>query len=1048
MAGQNFFDQFDRPTARQQKLSADEARANAAEQRANAAAARAAAAEGRAASEFDLKYGIKGAPGDTSKTGPDYLASLPPALASQVKMLAEGRLAFPTGAALRSPRAMELVAAASQYDPTLDAANAATRIATRKNFTSGIARRNISSLNTALSHLGSLQKTIENLDNTGFPWWNALANPTAVQLGDTKLAGYLKDFETERMAVGEELGRAFKGAAPSMTEAKEWKETFGSADSPEALNSAVTAGVKLLSGRLQALQDEYQSGMGRSVDPVSFLSPQSQETYDRLLGNKTERGPGFVRSPLEEGAYTTKTAETGQEKVVGRQELEATAQLQEAFDRGASSEELQKLANELYAGRGSLVPEQLQAAIDFRDKFLRSGGVGPSGAAISPPERKPSAEETKQLETLEDPLRTAAVNLGSALTANIVPELMDEQTRANIQYMSEKSPKAALTGQILGSVTPSVGIAGGLTKAGVAPVKAALAADALYGATSGAALAGEGNRTTGALVGGTAGAGGGLFGRYAVAPVAERLFSRYLPKYTFGDKALVKGRAGPIDEAEAKLREAQRLGLPYGLADTSQTAAELASRTARAVPAEGENLAEAYTLRKAGAPERATTAVEEHVSPTINDIKARENAMRDAAEIAAAPEYDKAFARMAPVDKALDDMLQSQVGRKALRAAYDKAEAEGVDTHSLGLDLDMQGEVVLISKPSWETLHWARKGVRDVVEEYRDPVTRSLDLEGNPGARNANKFLQRFTSRLENLNPDYKMAQATYAKYIAPRDYLRVGLELADPKFKANDVLTMLKRVEAMPQSTPEELALKQQAGEALREGFSTRLSNDIAAAKNADPYDVVFKSPLQRTKVELLGVNPKDFAKTASMERGMTEAGRRVVAGTKGAAREEAKVTLTPGDVAQAVAETAVSGAPVATGIGLGRRYAAARATQPLVNRLGNMFGSGTTEKRAAELLPRLTGTDPQAALLDLMGAQQARGAYEKAVQPLRALTTGVTGLGVNAARADDEREYPYAVSPAATSSRIPLRVPLPEEEEPMPSEFARGGLAVRKRR
>lgn len=1049
MAGQNYFDQFDRPTPQQQKNAAAEARANAAERRAEEASARAAVAEGRAAEEFALKYGTKGAPGDTSKTGADYLASLPPGLAAQVKMLAEGRLAFPTGAALRSPRAMELVAAASQYDPTLDATNAATRIATRKNFTSGKARQNITSLNTALSHLGSLQQTIAKLDNTGFPWWNAVANKVAVQTGDTKLAGYLKDFETERLAVGEELGRAFKGAAPTMGEAKDWKDTFSSADSPAALNAAVKAGVKLLSGRLQSLQDEYQQGMGRSVDPISFLSPQSQNTYNRLLGNPPAREPGRPRSPLEPGAFTTEIAEPGQQQVIGQQEIEATAKLQDALDRGASADELQKMASQLYGGKGHLDPASLNAALQFRDKFLQNGGVGPSGAMIAPPERKPTAEETQQLETLNDPMRTAIANLGSALTANIAPEFMDEKTRANLQYMSEKSPNAAFLGQVAGSIAPTGLAAKGLARAGLAPVQAALAADTLYGTASGAAWAGEGNRISGALMGGTAGFGGGVAGRYAIAPVVQNLASRYLPKLTFSDKAIIGGRAGDIDVAESKLREAQLLGLPYGLADTGQTAAELASRTARYVPAESENLADIYATRQGGAPERAMSAVEEHVGRTISDVKGRETAMRDAAEIAAAPYYDTAFARMAPNDKALDDMLNSQIGRKALRAAYDKAEAEGVDPHALGLDLDMQGEIKLISKPSWETLHWARKGVRDLVEEYRDPVTRSLDLENNPGARNANKFLQRFTSRLENLNPDYKSAQATYAKYITPRDYLRVGLELGDSKFKANDVLTTIKRIDAMPESTPEELALKQQAGDALREGFATRLSNDINAAKNTDPYSVVYGSPLQRTKIELLGINPADFAKTASLERGMAETGRRVIAGSKGAAREQAKVTLTPGDIAQAAAETAISGAPIATSIGLGRRYAVARAAQPLADWFHNLLGSGTTEKRAAELLPRLTGTDPQAALFDIMQARQARAAYDKAVTPLQALTTGITGLGVNVARAGDRREYPYAVNPAATTSQISFEVPQSgDEDQTAPFEFAHGGLAVRKRK
>jgi hypothetical protein len=49
-------------------------------------------------------------PGDTTLTGDDYLKTLDAGLAGQVKALAEGRRAFPTGTALRpnmTPRSMQ-----------------------------------------------------------------------------------------------------------------------------------------------------------------------------------------------------------------------------------------------------------------------------------------------------------------------------------------------------------------------------------------------------------------------------------------------------------------------------------------------------------------------------------------------------------------------------------------------------------------------------------------------------------------------------------------------------------------------------------------------------------------------------------------------------------------------------------------------------------------------------------------------------------------------------------------------------------------------------
>jgi hypothetical protein len=132
----------------------EQQRQDAADRRAEEANQRAAQAEARAQQKFQSEDTMAPPPGDTAKTGEDYLKTIPPSLAGQVRALAEGRRAFPTGTALRSPAVQQLIAAATQYDPTLDAANAATRVATRKDFTSGKSAQNITALNTVIGHLG------------------------------------------------------------------------------------------------------------------------------------------------------------------------------------------------------------------------------------------------------------------------------------------------------------------------------------------------------------------------------------------------------------------------------------------------------------------------------------------------------------------------------------------------------------------------------------------------------------------------------------------------------------------------------------------------------------------------------------------------------------------------------------------------------------------------------------------------------------------------------------------------------------------------------
>jgi hypothetical protein len=232
-------------------------------------------------------------PGDVAKTGEEYLATIPPSLAGQVKALAEGRRAFPTGSALRSPAVQQLIAAATQYDPTLDAANAATRVATRKDFTSGKSAQNITAINTALGHFGTLWKASQGLENRSIPAWNALANTAETATGDPRV----NKFNIARNAVVNELERVFRGTGGSEADIAQWRSTLHSSMSPDQLRESIAQGVDLLNSRLQALGSQYNQGLSRSDDPISLLNPHSQAVFTSLAHGGTGILPDDTGGP-------------------------------------------------------------------------------------------------------------------------------------------------------------------------------------------------------------------------------------------------------------------------------------------------------------------------------------------------------------------------------------------------------------------------------------------------------------------------------------------------------------------------------------------------------------------------------------------------------------------------------------------------------------------------------------------------------------------------------------------------------------------------------
>lgn len=207
-------------------------------------------------------------------TGDAYKATLSPERAAIAQAIVDGRMAIPTGAALRSPAVQQQIQDASMIDPSFDVANAPARVAARKAFTSGKQSQNITSFNTALGHLGTLAKVADELDNSRVPLWNGIANWALTQTGDPRVS----NFNTAKQAVVAELERAFKGASGTVHDSKNWEAAINSAQSPDQLRGAIGQAAELLGSRVQALQDSYDDAIGSTTSqPLPLLNPHARE---------------------------------------------------------------------------------------------------------------------------------------------------------------------------------------------------------------------------------------------------------------------------------------------------------------------------------------------------------------------------------------------------------------------------------------------------------------------------------------------------------------------------------------------------------------------------------------------------------------------------------------------------------------------------------------------------------------------------------------------------------------------------------------------------
>lgn len=210
------------------------------------------------------------------------LENLLPQYRGMVKAMVDGRMSPPNGMALRNPVMQRLLSVAQQYDPTFDATNWGARSATAKDFAAGASAKNITSLNTAIQHLGTLHELGQKLNNGSFPMLNQAGNYANTQTGDARAT----NFEATKHAVAEEVSKVFKGSNLSDSEIKQWSSALNASMSPEQLQGAVENIVELMNGRISALGDQYGRGMGASVPGIKLLDQKSRDKLDFIQSHK------------------------------------------------------------------------------------------------------------------------------------------------------------------------------------------------------------------------------------------------------------------------------------------------------------------------------------------------------------------------------------------------------------------------------------------------------------------------------------------------------------------------------------------------------------------------------------------------------------------------------------------------------------------------------------------------------------------------------------------------------------------------------------------
>ena len=225
-------------------------------------------------------------------SGEEYLATLAPGVAAQVKAMSEGRTAI-TPMTIRTPQGQALLQMAMQYEPGTDQTTYIKRAATAKDAASGKLATSNNALNTVAGHLAALADSADALHNTSFPWVNKVKNFVSSAAGNPQV----KEFNLNLNGVADELERAYRGAGGSEGSIKLWRENLGDANSPEQFKGVLSKGAEMLQSKLEANQEQYSQGMSGKVGAYRTITPKAAAALAKLRGTTANDGQAPISLP-------------------------------------------------------------------------------------------------------------------------------------------------------------------------------------------------------------------------------------------------------------------------------------------------------------------------------------------------------------------------------------------------------------------------------------------------------------------------------------------------------------------------------------------------------------------------------------------------------------------------------------------------------------------------------------------------------------------------------------------------------------------------------
>lgn len=168
-------------------------------------------------------------------------------------------------------------------DAKLDVASRGKAV---KDFSTGIQGRQVNAFNTAIDHLGTMDKLTDALSNGDLKAINSIGNVIARQTGQPAPT----NFDAAKQIVTAEVIKAVVASGGGVTERQEAERNFAAANSPEQLKGIIGTYKQLLGGQLNSLGLQYENTTGRK-DFDKKLTGDAKAELQKLRGGEQKTAP-------------------------------------------------------------------------------------------------------------------------------------------------------------------------------------------------------------------------------------------------------------------------------------------------------------------------------------------------------------------------------------------------------------------------------------------------------------------------------------------------------------------------------------------------------------------------------------------------------------------------------------------------------------------------------------------------------------------------------------------------------------------------------------